>query len=384
MKMVNKSFRLLGLLAAAMLLGACSEPNTAEYRNAFARANTGDIKLGVAWPLNDAKGTLKHGVEMALDEINAQGGVLGRKLGVVMKDDERSVNTGMLLAQEFAQDPSVVAVLGHLDTYIAVPVASSYEFSGIVMVSPGSTGMRLTQQGFGRIFRTMVNNRESSIQLAEYAAKQNYRRIVIYYINNDYGRDLANFFEQRANDLNLTIVDRRAYEKVGGNHARVLAEWRNFHKFDALFLAGSLPEGAQIIREAREMGIDAAILGGIGLDAPSLISQAGKHAEGVVVTSVFHPDIPRPEVQNFTAAYQQRFGEKPDASAAQGYDTVFLLAEAIKKAGSAEPDKIAAALRTTKLWQGVTGNHSFNEQGELTDKKIVLNVVRNGRFEFLE
>ncbi len=381
---MKQSLVLLGLLAGAMLLGACTEPNTAEYRNAFARDHAGDIRLGVVWPLSSAKGTLKNGVEMALAEINEAGGVLGRKLDVVMRDDERSVNKGMLLAQEFAQDPQVVAVVGHLDSYIAIPVASSYEFSGILMVSPGSTGMRLTQQGFGRIFRTMVNNRESSTQLAEYAAKKQYRRIVIYYINNDYGRDLANFFEQRANDLNLTIVDRRAYEKVGGNHARVLAEWKHFHRFDAVFLAGSLPEGADIIREARELGIDAAILGGIGLDAPDLIATAGEYAEGVVVTSVFHPDIPRPEVLRFTQAYEQRLGVKPDASAAQGYDTVRLLADAIRRAGSAEPDKIAAALHATRQWKGVTGTHSFDEHGELSEKRIVLNVVRDGRFEYLE
>lgn len=375
---------LLGLLLAALGLGGCSEPHGADARNAHARESSGDIVLGVAWPLSDAKGTLKQGVELALAEINAGGGVLGRKLSLVMKDDERSVNKGMLLAQEFAQDPNLVAVMGHLDSYIAVPVAASYEFSGIVMVSPGSTGMRLTQQGFGRIFRTMVNNRESGVQLAEYAAKQGYQRVVIYYINNEYGRDLANFFEQRANDLNLTIVDRRAYEKVGGNHARVLAEWKHFHRFDAVFLAGSLPEGAQIIREARALGIDAAILGGIGLDAPELIAQAGAAAEGVVVSSVFHPDIPRPEVQRFSQAYAQRFGAPPDASAAQGYDTLRLLAEAIARAGSAAPDDIAAALHATRQWQGVTGTHSFDGQGELSEKKIVLNVVRDGRFEYLE
>lgn len=376
--------RILGVALSCLTLlplSGCDKPSLAQQRAQYLAQSKGDVVIGVAWPMKSSKASLLDGLQLALDEVNQKGGVAGgRKLKLMVRDDEASLTKGRLMAQEIANNHEVAAVIGHLNSYITEPASQIYEQAGIVMITPGASGQRITENGRKLIFRSLPGNREQGKQIAEYALAQGYKNIALYYIKNDYGIDLANFFEQKANEIGLTIVDRRSYTMGGDNYVNVLGDWASFLKFDAICLIGSLPESAQIIREAREAGISAPIFGGAGLDSMQLIKLGGKMVEGTSVFSLFNVDDQREEVKQFRQQYQKKFNKLPDSSAAQGYDALHLLAQAMNQAKTVEPSKVATALRNIRNWQGVTGTHSFDQKGDMVDKRLFHVVVKDGKF----
>lgn len=363
-------------------LGGCAPADIKERRLAHARGQD-DLLIGLAWPLQHPKRTLRNGVEMAIDEINANGGVLGRQLRLKVADDQRSVEEGMVIAEQFSQEPSMVAVLAHLDTYVATQVAPSYMVNGLLMLSPGAMGLDLTRKGHDKVFRTYPSEAVVATALANHATESGYGRVAVYYSNDSSGHDLVHGFEQKARERGLTIVDRRSYNLVGTDHRLVFEEWRTMHRFDAIFLAATLPSGVAVIEQMRKAGLNQPILGNTGLDGNELVSLGGAAVEGVVVPTVFQVEMPSAAAQAFTAAYSQRYETKPGASAAIGYDTVRVLAEAMRQSGSVEPQRVATALRQLSSWTGVTGPFEFDEQGELKPRPMVLKGVRGGKWTYM-
>lgn len=373
------------LLAGLLVLAGCEHGAPARQRARHLAESTGAVVVAVAWPLRLGKASLAQGVDLAVDEINRAGGVLGgRPLKIVYKDDASSLSKGRLVAQEIADDLDVAAVIGHLNTYITAPAAQIYERAGVVMVTPGASGQKITDRGGRLVFRSLPGNRDQGRQIGDYAAAQGYKSVAIYYIKNDYGIDLANYFEQQAHALGITIADRRSYNMGGDNHAALLAEWAAFLKVDAIFLCGSLPESAEILREAREAGLKVPVFGAAGLDSPDLIRLGGDSVEGTVVFSLFNAGDPRPEVRAFGERFRKKFGTLPDSTAAQGYDTVQLLVHAMRQARSIVPAKVATALRGTRDYHGVTGTSNYGDDGEPVGKRLAKVVVRNGRFVYFD
>jgi len=125
------------------------------------------------------------------------------------------------------------------------------------------------------------------------------------------------------------------------------------------------------------------ILGGDAMSSPGLMSVAKEAAEGVIVASFFHGDEPRPEIQRFKTTFAQKYGVPPDAGSALGYDCVQLIAQGMRSAKSAAPDEVASALHDLRGWRGVTATFTFEENGDMTEKPVILSVVRGGQFEFL-
>jgi branched-chain amino acid transport system substrate-binding protein len=376
--------KLIVIVLTMSTVAGCDNKSLAQQRAEKLAQASQELLIAVAWPLQSSKATLIDGINLAVDEVNQSGGVLGRKIKIQLKDDTASLSKGRLVAQEIADDIAVAAVIGHLNSYIAAPAAQIYERAGLLMITPGASVQKITEQGGKYTFRSLPGNRDQGRQIADYAVSQGYKNIAIYYIKNDYGIDLANYFEQRAHELGITVADRRSYNMGGDNHAAILADWGAFLATDAIFLIGSLPESAKILQEMRVAGLKVPVFGGAGLDSPELIKLGGKNTEGTVVFSLFNMGDPRPEVQIFGEQFKKKFGVLPDSTAAQGYDTVKLLVQAMKTANSAVPDKVATALRATKNWQGVTGVDTYSSKGDLVGKHLAKVVVKNGKFEYFK
>ena len=382
--MTNKpiTYILSGILVFAMM-GCGTLELTPETRAEFAAENEQELIIGVGWPLTGKNDLFKQGVEMGLAEINGQGGVLGRKLVVDFKDDKGMITDGKLVAQGFAENPDCIAVIGHYNSFISVPAAVIYEYYGLLMLSPGSTSPHLTSQGYERTFRMIPSDVQIGSQLAEFAKKQGYQRMVILYEKSAYGTGLANAFEFRAEDLEIFVPTRMSYDSNLKDYRRILDEIKLID-FDAAFIAGYGADAGLIIKQLREMGIETPFMGGDGLDTSQLWEKDPEAVEGTTVLTVFHPDEPKALVQQFKQEFSDKFGMVPDGWAAQGYDAIRLLADAIKRADSLNPSQIANTLRSTKDWQGVTGNHTFNDSGEVVEKRMVKQVVRNAAFEYLD
>ncbi|MEM1056011.1 MAG: ABC transporter substrate-binding protein [Bacteroidota bacterium] len=373
-------------LAPLFLLSACGPNDPASLRAEQAEAADGDLVVGVAWPWSARTvGLYAEGLDMAVEEINADGGVNGRPVRLVRGDDGESVNEGRLVAQRFADDPEVVAVIGHLNSHVSIPAADIYERGGLLMLTPASTAPALTRKGYSRIFRSVHDDEEVGREMVSLAQEQGWRRVYVVYVRNAYGEGLASAFESAAAGANVDVVGRESYGSDGSGLDELVEDVRqrrDAQGFDAVFLAGVPPEAGQVISALRKGGVGAPVFGGDALDTAELVASAGGAAEGVYVASVFHPDDPRPEAQAFRQAFEARYGRAPDSWAARGYEAVRVLAQAMEVAGSAAPEKVAVALRESGEVRGITGPFGFDEKGDVVGKRLVTAVVRDGRFEF--
>lgn len=375
------------LCALAALSGCGGSASAAEERATRAAEGQGELVIAAVWPW-EAQNGLRYGegLELAVEEINAAGGIAGRPLRIQREDDRESVNDGLLIAQRLAEDPSVVAVIGHLQSYVSVPAAAIYDLAGMVMLAPASTDPALTAKGYSRVFRGTFTDEDTGREMAEFAAERGYRTVAIYYHRNPYGRTLANAFEERAAEVGVSVAARASYDAAqddeGSGFAPTLEDWKAM-ELDAVFVAGQVPLAGRLIAEIRRHGIDVPVLGGDAMGAPSLITEGGGAVEGTVVVGGFHADEPRPAVQTFVRAFRARYGVEPDAGSALGYDAVRVLAHAMSRAPEPTPDGIGAELRRVRGWEGVTGTFTFDESGALVGPRLLKLVVRNGRFEYL-
>jgi len=371
-----RSLSVLGTLA----LLAC--------RSSDARPATGDVVVGAAWPWA-ARGAMLYGrgMDLAVDEVNAAGGIGGRKLRILRVDDHESVTDGRLVAQQLAKQPGVVAVIGHLQSYVSVPAAAIYDLSGLVMIAPATTDPELTTHGYGRVFRTIFTDPEVGRRLADYAAHHNLRHAAIYYMRNAYGRNLANAFEEHLTELGASVVDRQSYDPSQSvtdlTTADIVHAWKARGDVDVVLVAAEPEQGAVFLRQMQAANFQATVLGGDALGTPDLLQKAGTAAERLVVATPYHPDASTAAARAFRAAFEKRYGTAPDATAALGYDAVRVLAAAMHDAGSTAPDRVAAALHASHGWAGATGELAFDAHGNLSTAPVMLAIVQSGHFAYL-
>ena len=252
-------------LLCAVLLCACGTRDPREERVRRARDGNGDLVIAAAWPWTLRKEIrYGEGMQMAVDEVNAAGGIGGRHLRVARYDDHESIDRGRIVAQKIADDPDVVAVIGHLQSYITVQTAGVYNQAGLVLVAPTATDPKLTQLGYRQVFRATFTDKSVGRHLAELVALQQRRNVAVYYIRNDYGRNLANAFEERARELGVAVQARNSYDPSEQASERtfdqVLTEWKPVD-LDAIVLAGEVPAAAIFVNQARRRGINVPIIG---------------------------------------------------------------------------------------------------------------------------
>lgn len=352
-------------------LAGCSGDSAAE-----------DIVIGLAWPFSTKNSMLKEGVELAVAEINSQGGINGRRIKLVEKDDGGTVTGGVEVAQSFTKIPNIIAVIGHRASFVSIAASSIYEEAGILMLSPGSTAPELTQKGYRMIFRSIPSDDEITRQLALYAYEQGHRRMAIYYSEDSYGRGLANSFEDHAKEAGIKIVDRITYYADSANLEQIGKKWYAMD-CDGVFVAHYMPDGAIFIADAVKAGINLPFLTGDAMDTTELWDIAGPAAQGTVVGSIFNPGNPNSRTQKFVADFKAKYGTEPTPYAAQGYDAVHLLASAISRAGSTDPAAVAEKLRSFNEHPGVAGTHTFTENGDDVGNLVVKKVLRDGKFHYI-
>jgi len=373
---------LLLAVVAILFLTGCQGDNS-KLRAARAAKGKGDIVIGVVWSNQGKWINLGKGADLAVAQINAQpGGLLGRKVKIIKKDDQGSINRGLTLAEDFTDNLNIISVIGHIQSHISLPASPIYESGGVVMLTPGSTSTRLTKDGNPRLFRLIPSNAQIGQFLANYTQKQGYKRILIFYSRNEYGRDLANAFEKEVDKLGVEVVDRRSFVEQSGKYTYLFRYWRRHTDFDAIFLIASLPEGAEVLKQIRAAGVTVPVFSADALDGKDLINIAGKDAEGTAVISFLNPAYSSPAFQKFAKAYKAKYKQKPDTAALLGYDAIWLVAHAIKGANSTVPDKIAEYLKQMPEWEGATGIFSFDEQGNLTAQdRLHLKVVKDNKLK---
>lgn len=363
---------LLLCLVLILLSTSCSNPEEPHQ-----------IVIGVAWPFEADNSLFNEGIDLAVKELNAGGGVNGKELILLKEDDGSEVVKGISIAELFVENKSVQAVIGHRNSYVSLPASAIYEQAGLTMLSPASTDPELTQNDNRSIFRSIPGDDEIARELAEYLGGQGLRRMVIYYSADAYGKGLADSFEDQAKQNGIKIVDRfNDYASIE-ELIRLNSRWQAYG-YDGIFVATAMPGGAQFIHDAGQAGIKGPFAAGNTLDSAELSHIGGAVAEGTIVGSVFDPGSDRPEVQSFVESFRAEYQLEPTAYAALGYDAVKLLAAAMEKAGTEDRSEIAEALRNLGRWPGACGVHELGAAGDELGDLVVLKQLQDGKFVYLE
>ncbi|MEW5692904.1 MAG: branched-chain amino acid ABC transporter substrate-binding protein [Candidatus Hydrogenedentota bacterium] len=343
------------------------------------------IVLGVAAPFTGELAqfgeSIKNAVELALSEINQSGGVLGYKIEYIIGDDKADPKEAVSVAQRLVTINNIIAVIGHFNSGCSIPASEIYDANGIIQLTPASTNPRLTERGLKFVFRNLPNDNENGRQLAEFAVNRlNAKRILIIYANNAYGKGLADIFEKRATELGANILSKETYDPaVDVDFRPIISKWLKIEA-DVICISGETPKGAIFIKQAREMGIKLPFIGGDGIDSSELWKIAGDGADGVCVTSYFHYTDDRQEAQDFVRKYKDKYNDIPDVWAAQSYDAVYLLVEAIRNANSIDRGLVRDSLAKIKDFPGVTGRTTFDENGDVIGKKVIIKKVEGDKF----
>ena len=315
----------------------------------------------------------RRGIELALDEVNQQGGVGGQPLRMVMRDDKGDGTRAANIAAEFVADPEIVAVVGHVNSAAMVAAARIYD-QGLPAVSTTASTPDLT--GISPwVFRVISSDSVNGLDLARYARSLGFTRAAVLFENNSYGRGLADSFERNFDGTILAI------DPIPSDHGSDLEPYIAFLRVlkpDVVFVAGTDLSGLAVLREARRQGLGAALLGSDGWTG---ILRDPVVAEGAYVGAPFTPQDPRAEVQRFVAAFKQRYGEAPDGNAALAYDATRMVARAVSEGGATREgvrDWLASRTQET-AFPGVTGAIRFQSSGDVVGKGFVMTRVRNGK-----
>ena len=325
-----------------------------------------------------------QGALLAVEEINARGGVRGRPLDLMARDDGMNPLRAIEAAEDFRDRTDVVAVVGHLNSGATIAAAEVYNEAGngLLAISPGATSPEMSSTG-AWTFRVCPSDLQQAVALAEWAYNDlDRRRTVIVHLNDSYGRGVRDAFTPVFERLGGTVVSADPYLPALLDDERILDPFlergvRN--GMDALVVVGMGDEATDILRASRRLGFRGTVMGTDGLMG---IAEAGSVAEGVVVTSGFLVDRPTEATRDFVESYEARFDETPRDGSAHAYDTVMLLAHAIEQVGTdrkAVRDYVASIGGDAPAFDGVTGTIRFDENGDAVGKDVLVGIVRDGQ-----
>ena len=345
------------------------------------------IPIGQFTSLTGAQATFgqsnDRGVQLAVEEINAAGGVLGQPLRIITRDNQSKPGETSTVVRELITRNKVVALIGEVASGRSLEAAPIAQRSGIPMISPASTNEKVTEVG-DHIFRVCFIDPFQGTVCAKFARKNlgATKAAILTDVSKDYSMGLTKSFREEFTKQGGVISGEQSYS--GGDkdfNAQLTAIKADNPQ--VIFLPAYYTEAPLIIRQARQLGITAPFVGGDGWDSPELIEVGGSSVEGSYFSNHFSEQSKDPRVVAFVDACRKKYKVDPDAMVALGYDSVYLLADAMKRAGTTDPAKVTAALAATKDFPGVTGKITLDAHRNPTKPAVMLQV-KNGKFAFVE
>jgi len=324
-----------------------------------------------------------EGVQLALEELNAAGGVLGKTIVVKTEDDRSQSDEAKTAANKLITQDKVVALIGEIASSRSIAMAPEAQAAGVPMLSPGSTNPKVTELG-DCIFRACFIDPFQGEAMARFAMEDLKLKkfAILFPVNSDYGVGLRNFVTDTVKRGGGEIVAVESYEEKKDRDFRSQLTKIKAANPEAIFMTGYYTEAGLVAKQAKELGLNIPMIGGDGWDSDITLTVGGSAINGSYFTNHYAPDEDRPEVKKFVDAYKKKYGGKvPDAMAVLGYDAMKLMADAIKRANSAEPKKIREALAATKDFPGVAGAITMDASRN-AKKAIVIIKIEDGKFKY--
>lgn len=318
-----------------------------------------------------------NGILMAVEEINAAGGVNGKKIKVITYDDKGDAREAGTAVTRLITRDGVTAVLGEVASSLSLAGAPICQENGVPMISPSSTNPAVTEKG-DKIFRVCFIDPFQGWVGAKFAREnlKAAKAAILFDQANAYSVGLRDEFRKAFKDMGGEITAVESYSKGDQDFSAQLTTIRSSEP-DVVYVPGYYTDVGNIALQARKLGISVPLLGGDGWDSSKLAEIGGKAIDGSFYSNHYSPEDPNPRVQEFIKKYKEKFGETPDGLAALGYDAARILAQAMASAPSLKGDEIASALAATKDFDGVTGKISIDAQRNAVKPAVMLEM-KNG------
>ncbi len=324
-----------------------------------------------------------EGVQMAVDEINSEGGILGVPLRTEIRDDGDDVTSALDAAQEFADNPNIHAVVGHWSSAATIAVAQTYELSEKVLIAPVATAPELTELGYSHVFRGTTTDKGIAQRVADYAMERGYNKLAVYYDETTSGKIQSKAFEKICNEVGIEVIDRHGIFSNEDDFEMSYKKWM-YRDMDAVFIAGTVTNCENVINWIRERNPVQVILGADGFDVDYFKDILADHSEHIIYTSLLNNSSDNVVYEGFVEAFKLRYGHEPDYWAVKAYDCIYLIKEAMEAAGTVESgNAIRDALLENVNYEGVNGAYSFNENGDMSENHIALKFVDSNAYQYI-
>ena len=342
------------------------------------------IKIGSAAPLTGPQALggkdNENAVKLAVEEMNAAGVIIGKqkaKIELLSEDDQADPRAATIVAQKFV-DQQINGVVGHLNSGASIPASKIYSDAGIVQISPSSTAIAYTAQGYKTAFRLMANDGQQGLALANYATKVlKAKTIAIIDDRTAYGQGLADEFDKDVKAAGATVVAREYTNDKAVDFTAIITSIKG-KKPDVVFYAGMSPQAGPMMRQIVGLQLKAQFLSADGAKTPEFLKLAGGAAEGAIASSPGVVLEQTPAGKAFVAKFEKKFG-KIQNYAPYAYEAAITMVEAMKAAGSTDPKKYQPFLAKINR-NGVIGAIAFDAKGDIKSGAVTIYQVKKGNW----
>jgi branched-chain amino acid transport system substrate-binding protein len=341
------------------------------------------IKVGLIASLNGEQQPWgldsKNGAELAVEEINAAGGIQGKKIELIVEDTGSKPEGGKSATEKLVSEDKVICVLGEVASGITLPAAQVCQENGVPIISIGATRIDVTQQG-GATFRVCYTDDFQGAAMAKYAFEDLKLRKVAILTDRKlpYSTGLSEVFNKAFTSLGGEIVAEEKYESGNIDFKAQLTNIKAKNP-DGLFCSGYFTEVGPIARQRQSLGLNVPMLGGDGWDSKDLLDSGGDGIVGGFFANHYHSSESRPEVSNFVTNFKKKFGaDAGTAMAALSYDAANVCFEALKNAKSLDSKSLIETIQSIKDFKGVSGNITIGPDGNAQKPALVLKVNKGG------
>jgi branched-chain amino acid transport system substrate-binding protein len=338
------------------------------------------IKIGAAGQLTGAEAVfgadMLNGVKLAVEEWNAKGGVLGKKIEIVPGDDQAEPRQAVAVANKFVAD-GVVGVVGHFNSSCSIPASEVYNKAGIPQISHASTNPKLTDQGFANVFRVCGRDDQQGKVAADYAVqKLKVKKVAIIHDKTTYGEGFANEFKKGLGN-GVQVVLFEGITKGEKDYSPVVTKIKSAAP-DLVFFGGIYNEGGLLIKQYKAVGGTTPFIGGDGIMSEETVKIGGPATDGTYAT--FGPDTKEvASAKSFNDSYRKKYGE-PGVYSVYAYDAANILLQAIQKAGSNDSAKVIAAIKAID-YNGALGHIQFDAKGDVKESPYVIWKITAGKWQ---
>lgn len=383
-----KNGRKLMTLALAGLmtfsLAGCGSKTTGASGDADSK-DSAEIKVGGNFELSGDVSTygnsVMNSIKLAFDEINAKGGVLGKKLVLVERDNKSDTTESTSISTSLVGDPSIVALIGPATSGTTMAASQPATDNKIPLLTPTATNPNVTvDPNTGKvkeyIFRSCFLDSFQGQATAKFAVEDLKAKKAAILVDNksEYSKGLAKAFEETFTKAGGTVIGTEAFLSEENDFRAILTRVRS-QQPDVIFVPAYYNAAGKIVKQARELGVNVPLIGSDGWDSPQLVEIAGaKTLNNTYFINHYTTEDPDERIQAFVKAYKAKHNQTPDALAALAYDGAYILADAIKTSGDASPEKIKEALANIKDFPGITGVVTLDENHNPIKSAVIIEM----------